>query len=189
MDSLGRHHTGGYRIVFTIFLPSSDRYTLKCYRRQASGGGFPQARHPYGGLAPTACTHVRPRRPSNEDLLRPEDLTRLFPHRPSAFDRYLVSQLHRTLPAAVHQRRSSPLMSAGPRRLLNTLGDLSAINQEAIEAWQNDRLTTVVRKTVNLEQDVLRQLLDLCVRHRWCPNNPARLVKKLSWKLSRLPRP
>jgi site-specific recombinase XerD len=45
----------------------------------------------------------------------------------------------------------------------------------------------VARKTVNLEQDVLRQLLDLCIRHRWRPDNPARIVKKLPWKLSRLP--
>jgi integrase len=34
---------------------------------------------------------------------------------------------------------------------------------------------------------VLRQLLDLCIRHRWCPDNHARNVKKLPWKLSRLP--
>ena len=72
-------------------------------------------------------------------------------------------------------------------RLLDALGDLSAISQEAIETWQHDRLGTVARKTVNLEQDVLRQLLDLCVRHRWRPDNPARQVKKLPWKVSRLP--
>jgi site-specific recombinase XerD len=72
-------------------------------------------------------------------------------------------------------------------RLLDMLGDLSAIGQVAIETWQNKRLGTVARKTVNLEQDVLRQLLDLCVRHRWRPDNPARQVRKLPWKLSRLP--
>src|SRR5688500_18830831 len=71
--------------------------------------------------------------------------------------------------------------------LIDSFGDLSAINQHGIEAWQNARLTQVARKTVNLEMDVLRQLLDLCVRHCWRPDNPARLVKKLPWKLSRLP--
>ena len=34
---------------------------------------------------------------------------------------------------------------------------------------------------------MLRQLLDLCVRHRWRTGNPARAVKKLPWKLLRLP--
>jgi integrase len=73
-------------------------------------------------------------------------------------------------------------------RLLNKLTrPLSAITQDTIEAWQNDRLSTAARKTVNLEHDVLRQLIDLCVRHHWRPGNPARLVKKLPWKLSRLP--
>jgi hypothetical protein len=36
--------------------------------------------------------------------------------------------------------------------LLDTLGDLSAIRQETIEAWQNDRLSNVARKTVNLHR-------------------------------------
>jgi site-specific recombinase XerD len=71
--------------------------------------------------------------------------------------------------------------------LLDALGDLSAITEDAIELWQNDRLRNVARKTVNLELDVLRQLLDLCVRHRWRPDNPVRQVKKLPWKVSSLP--
>jgi integrase len=45
----------------------------------------------------------------------------------------------------------------------------------------------VSRKTVNLEHDVLRQLFDECQRLGWCPDNPARQVDKLPWKLSRLP--
>jgi hypothetical protein len=33
MANLGRHRTVGYRVVFTIFLPSGDRYTWTLYRR------------------------------------------------------------------------------------------------------------------------------------------------------------
>jgi hypothetical protein len=33
MANLGRHRTVGYRVVFTIFLPSGDRYTRTLYRR------------------------------------------------------------------------------------------------------------------------------------------------------------
>jgi integrase len=74
-----------------------------------------------------------------------------------------------------------------PEHLLEALGNVSALTQDAIETWQTSRLEAVSRKTVNLEHDVLRQLLDLCVRHRWSRVNHARLVPKLPWRLSRLP--
>ena len=46
----------------------------------------------------------------------------------------------------------------------------------------------MARKTVNLEHDVLRQLLDHCQRLGWRTDNPARRLKKLEWKMVRLPR-
>jgi site-specific recombinase XerD len=33
MASLGRHRTGGHRLVFTLYLPSGDRYDRTLYRR------------------------------------------------------------------------------------------------------------------------------------------------------------
>jgi hypothetical protein len=32
MASLGRHRTGGYRLLFTIYLASGDRYRRTLYR-------------------------------------------------------------------------------------------------------------------------------------------------------------
>jgi site-specific recombinase XerD len=162
MASLGRHRTGGYRIVFTIFLPSGDRYTRTLYRRDKR---------------------------EHEDLLRPEDLTRLFPDRRTlACDRKALLASYTEL--CRWQCTSDRVIAINVSRadhLLDTLVDLSATSQDAIETWQNDRLEKVARKTVNLEHDVLRQLLDLCVRLRWRADNPARMVKKLPWKFSRLP--
>jgi integrase len=72
-------------------------------------------------------------------------------------------------------------------KLLDRLGNLSRLTGEDVRAWRQERLRQVARKTVNLELDVLRQLLDECQRLGWRPDNAARQVEKLSWKLSRLP--
>ena len=110
-----------------------------------------------------------------EDLLRPEDLTRLFPDRHTlAFDRrVLIASYTEHCRRQCSSDRVIAINVGRAEKLLDTLDDLGAISREAIEAWQNIRLGTVARKTVNLEQDVLRQLLDLCVRHRWRLDTPA----------------
>jgi hypothetical protein len=73
----------------------------------------------------------------HEDLLRPEDLTRLFPmRRQLAFDRRPLLASYTDL---CHRQCTSDRVIAinlgWAETLLDTLGDLGAISQEAIEAW------------------------------------------------------
>jgi integrase len=191
MASLGRHRTGGYRVVFTLFLSSGDRYTRTLYRRDKREAEklLGLATRLEALLRQQALTPDLALTFQHEELLRPEDLARLFPDRRHiAFDRRALLASYAEL--CRRQCTSDRVIAINQSRaehLIDALGDLGAISQHGIEAWQNARLTQVARKTVNLEMDVLRQLLDLCVRHRWRPDNPARQVKKLPWKLSRLP--
>jgi integrase len=73
-------------------------------------------------------------------------------------------------------------------KLIDTLRNLSTLDEAGVRRWRQERATQVARKTVNLEHDVLRQLLDHCQRLGWRTDNPARGLKKLEWKLARLPR-
>jgi integrase len=68
------------------------------------------------------------------------------------------------------------------------LGNLASLTEASVRAWLQARLGEVSRKTVNLEMDTLRQLLDLCQRFGWRDDNPAWTLGKLPWKPSRLPR-
>jgi integrase len=69
--------------------------------------------------------------------------------------------------------------------------DTPQTSRDELEAdwrqWQHTLAGRVSRKTVNLYLDTLRQLLDFCVRHGWRQDNPARVIRKLPWKVSRLP--
>jgi site-specific recombinase XerD len=73
-------------------------------------------------------------------------------------------------------------------KFVTRLGNLASLTEASVRAWRQARLGEVSRKTVNLEMDTLRQLLDLCQRFGWRDDNPARTLGKLRWKPSRLPR-
>jgi site-specific recombinase XerD len=191
MASLGRHRTGGFRVEFFIYLSTGDRYLRTIYRRDKRDAEnmLGLATRLEALLRQQVLTSDLAITFQHEGLLRPEDLQRLFPSRLHlAFDRTALLTSYTELCRRQCTSQSVIAINVSrAERLLDTLGDLSSTKQEAIEAWQNDRLRIVSRKTVNLEQDVLRQLLDLCVRHHWRLDNPARQVRKLPWKLSRLP--
>ena len=53
------------------------------------------------------------------------------------------------------------------------LGNLASLTEASVRAWLQARLGEVSRKTVNLEMDTIRQLLDLCQRFGWRDDNPA----------------
>ena len=73
---------------------------------------------------------------------------------------------------------------------VDELGNLARLTEADLRQWQHALAGRVSRKTVNLYWDTLRQLLDLCMRHGWRQDNPARTIRKLPWKVSRLaPRP
>src|SRR5919108_1564358 len=191
MATLSPHRAGGHRVEFVVYLPSGERYRRTVYRRDK------RQAEDLLGLATRleALTRQQALTPDlavsfqHADLLRSEDLTRLFPERRTvAFDRQALLATYAEL--CRRQCTSETVISINLSRaahLLDRLGDLSPLSCSQVERWQNARLVEVSRKTVNLELDVLRQLLDLCVQQRWRQDNPARAVKKLSWKLSRLP--
>lgn len=92
--------------------------------------------------------------------------------------------------AACHERMTSPRAHRNgfqAEKLLDRLGNLNKLTAEDVRTWRQERVRSVARKTVILEHDVLRQLLDECQRLGWRSDNPARQVDKLPWKLSRLP--
>lgn len=191
MATLSRHQAGGYRIEFRLYLPDGARYLRTIYRRdkRQADNLLGLATRLEALLRQQALTPDLAVTFQHAGLLRPEDLPRLFPERRTlAFDRQAVLASYAEL---CRRQCTSPTVIAinqsRARHLVERLGDLSALSAHAIERWQDVRLTEVARKTVNLEMDVLRQLLDLCMRHRWRADNPARAVKKLPWKMSRLP--
>jgi hypothetical protein len=182
MASLGPYRTGGYRVVFTIFLPSGDRYDRTIYRRdkREAENLLGLATRLEALLRQQALTPDYAVSFHHEGLLRPEDLQRLFPDRRTlAFDRRaLLASYAELCRRQCTSDRVIVINQSCAEHLIDSFGDLSAINQHGIEAWQNARLTQVARKTVNLEMDVLRQLLDLCVRHCWRPDNPYAQVQE-----------
>jgi hypothetical protein len=151
MASLGTHRTGGYRVVCTIFLASGARYTRTLYRRDKR-----VAEHLLG-LATRLEALLRQQTLTSdlavtfqhEDLLRPEDLTRLFPtRRHLAFDRRaLLASYTELCRRQCTSDRVIAINVSRAEKLLDTLSDLSAISQEAIEAWQNARFIQVARKS------------------------------------------
>jgi hypothetical protein len=153
MASLGRHRIGGYRLLFTIYLPSGDRYRRTLYRSDK------RKAEDLLGLATRMEALLRQRALTPdfavtfqyEGPLHPEDLQRLFPDRRIlAFDRRtLLSSYAELCRRQCTSDRVIAINVGRAEKLLDTLGDLTTITQETIEAWQNDRLGTVARKTVN----------------------------------------
>jgi hypothetical protein len=184
MSTLSRHHTGGYRVRFFIFLATGERYRRDAYRRDKRAAGD------LAGLANRleALTRQQALTPDlavtfqHEGLLRDEDVARLFPeHQALTFDRAVLLTSYEEL--CRRQCTSTQVIAINlsrAQRLLDALSDLSRLTARGIEAWQNRRLTQVARKTVNLEHDIVRQLLDLCVQHRWRTDNPRPWCKKIA---------
>jgi hypothetical protein len=171
MANLGRHRTVGYRVVFTIFLPSGDCYTRTLYRRDKRQAEdlLGLATRMEALLRQHALTADLAVTFQHEDLLRPEDLTRLFPtRRHLAFDRRALLASYTDLcPRQCISDRVIAINVGRAEWLLDTLGDLSAISQEAIEAWQNARLIQVAGKSAVDGYRVMPahvQSADLCMR-------------------------
>jgi integrase len=123
-------------------------------------------------------------------LLTHEDLQRWFPRRsgPLLYDAQALLEVYRTectLHCTSQEVIRENLHRAG--KFLDELGNVARLTEVDLRAWQQALADRVSRKTVNLYLDTLRQLLDLCVRFGWREDNPARALKKLPWKVSRLP--
>jgi hypothetical protein len=85
----------------------------------------------------------------HEDLLHPKDLTRLFPaRRQLTFDRRaLLASYAELCGQQCTSDRVIAINVTQAEHLLDALGDLSAIHQDGIEAWQNARFIQVARKS------------------------------------------
>jgi integrase len=123
-------------------------------------------------------------------LLTDEDFQRWFPHRsgPLRYDPQALLEAFRA-ECALHCT-SQEVIRENTRRagkFVGELGNLSRLSDRELRQWQQAMAGRVSRKTVNLYLDTLRQLLDLCMRFGWREDNPARAIKKLPWKVSRLP--
>jgi hypothetical protein len=124
-------------------------------------------------------------------LLTDDDLARWFPRRPSPlhYDREALLEAYRAhcLEHCTSQDTSCESLRCA-RKFVTRFGNLASLTEASVRAWLQARLGEVSRKTVNLEMDTLRQLLDLCQRFGWRDDNPAWTLGKLPWKPSRLPR-
>jgi integrase len=191
MASLTRY-SKGYKIRYRIYYPDgSDRvaFAYRTTQREAirlkGQAESLESITRQNTLTPdTAIPFVHHR------LLTPQDLEAWFPKRATlTFDRRV---LLREYDAACHEEMTSPQAMAinigRAAKLIETLRNLSTLDEAGVRRWRQERATQVARKTVNLEHDVLRQLLDHCQRLGWRADNPARGLKKLEWKLARLPR-
>jgi integrase len=73
-------------------------------------------------------------------------------------------------------------------KFVDEFGNLARLTEADLRVWQQQLARRVSRKTVNLYLGTLRQLFDLCIRFGWREDNPGRQLKKLPWKVSRLPK-
>jgi hypothetical protein len=90
MASLGHHRTGGYHLLFTIYLAAGDRYRRTLYRsdKRKAEDLLGLATRMEALLRQHALTPDLAVTFQHEGLLHPEDLQRLFPDRRTlAFDR------------------------------------------------------------------------------------------------------
>jgi site-specific recombinase XerD len=190
MASLTRH-SKGWKVRYRIYYPDGASRVAFAYRVHQRDARY------LLGLAGQVETLTRQNALTMESaipfkhwrLLTDQDLVQWFPGRQSlafdagmlldAYERHCRTQM--TSPAAIYRN----LFRA--QKLLTRLGDLSRLTFPDLRLWQQERTQERARKTVNLELDVLRQLLDCCQELGWRADNPARQLKKLAWKQSRLP--
>jgi integrase len=190
MASLTRY-SKGYKVRYRIYYPDGANRVALAYRtsqrealRLKGQAETLESITAQNALTPeTAIPFVHHR------LLTADDLQAWFPKRVTlAFDRRV---LLREYEAACREEMTSPQAIAinllRAAKLIDTVGNLSTLDEARLRRWRQARAAQVARKTVNLEHDVLRQLLDHCQRLGWRADNPARGLKKLAWKLARLP--
>jgi integrase len=191
MASLTRY-TKGWKIRYRVYYPTGTHRTATVFRSTKRDAdhlvGMASQLEPI--TRQNALTHETAIPFVHWHLLKDEDVQQWFPGRVTlAFDADVLldayarqCQARMTSSAAIHRN----LFRA--KHLLARLGNLGVITSTDIQRWQEERASERTRKTVNLEMDVLRQLLDLCHKHGWRQDNPARALKKLPWKQSRLPK-
>ena len=188
MASLGRHRPGGYRVYYP---DGSDRiaFAYRWAKRDAEDV-LGQASQVESITRQNALTLDTATPFQHWRLLTDEDLKRWFPRRsgPLRYDpRALLEAYHAE--CSLHCT-SQEVIRENTRRagkFVDELGNLARLTEADLRQWQHELAGRVSRKTVNLYWDTLRQLLDLCVRYGWREQNPARTIRKLPWKVSRLP--
>jgi site-specific recombinase XerD len=185
-------YSKGYKVRYRVYYPDgSDRvaFAYRIAKRDAEQllGQASQRESitRQNALTPDTATPFQHWR-----LLTEADLQRWWPRRagPLQYDAQALGEAYwrecqvrcTSAETIVENRRR-----AG--KLLAEFGNLARLTEADVRAWQQARAAEVARKTVNLELDVLRQLVDLCQRFGWCEANAARAVRHLPWKVSRLP--
>jgi integrase len=191
MASLTRY-SKGYKIRYRVYYPDGTDRLAFSYRR-----GKRDAEDVLGQasqLESITCQNARTVKTATPfqhwRLLTDEELQRWFPHRsgPVHYDPQVLLEADRT-ECTLHCT-SIEVIRENTRRagkFVGELGNLARLTDTDLRAWQQALAGRVSRKTVNLYLDTIRQLLDLCVRHGWRQDNPARALNKLPWKVSRLP--
>jgi integrase len=184
-------HSKGWKVRYRVYFPDGHSQVKFVYRVHRQPAADLQAeasqlerltqQNVLRREAATAYQHL--------GLLTAADLAQWFPTPPvhpydagqllDAYERQCVTRMTGARAIEYNLRRA--------RALCATLGDLSRLTLADVTRWQEDRARQVARKTVNLEHDVLRQLLDLCEQTEWSSGNVARRLRRLSWKPSRLP--
>jgi|SRR5882724_2098836 len=185
-------HRKGYRIRYRLYFPDgtsvvrfAERTAKRDAEQLAGQAEKLESLTRQNALSPEVAipfVHWR--------LLAEADLAHWFPHQRGRiqFARdVLVEEYRKDCRRQMTSARAIPINRLRAEHLLDRVGIVSQLTEQGVRDWMDARLEAVTSKTVNLELDVLRQLIDLCQRLGWRPDNPARAVKKLPWKLSRLP--
>jgi integrase len=190
MASLTRY-SKGYKVRYRIYYPDGASRVAFAYRgdmaearRLKSEADRLEALTRQNMLTPELAIAFRHWR-----LLTEADLCRWWPQRSGPLD-YDADALLEAFTAETRLRCSGEWLSEKPRqaqRILARVGNLAQLTEAGVRAWQQARAGEVARKSVNIEHDILRQLVDHCQRLGWRLDNPARAVAKLPWKPSRLP--
>jgi integrase len=191
MASLTRY-SKGYKVRYRVYYPDGTDRLAFAYRgvKRDAEQVLGQASQLESITRQNALTLETATPFQHWRLLGDEDLQRWFPRRsgPLRYDRQALLDAYRT-ECTLHST-SQEVIRENTRRagkFVDELGNVARLTEADLRAWQQALASRVSRKTVNLYLDTLRQLLDLCMRFGWREDNPARAVKKLPWKVSRLP--
>jgi len=191
MASLTRY-SKGYKIRYRVYYPDGTDRVAFAYRRikRDADDVLGQASQLESITRQNALTLDTATPFQHWRLLTDEDLQRWFPRRsgPLRYDPRALLEAYRT-ECSLHCT-SQKVIRENTRRagkFVDELGNLARLTEADLRQWQHELAGRVSRKTVNLYWDTLRQLLDLCVRYGWGEQNPARTIRKLPWKVSRLP--
>lgn len=191
MASLTRY-SKGYKVRYRVYYPDGSDRVAFAYRRakREAEQVLGQASQLESITRQNALTLETATPFQHWRLITDEDLQRWFPRRsgPLRYDSQVLLEAYR-IECNLHCT-SQEVIRENTRRagkFVDELGNLARLTEAGLHQWQQALAARVSRKTVNLYMDTLRQLLDLCVRHGWREDNPARAMRKLPWKVSRLP--